>query len=178
MSEQDDQRTGFFKIGKHWPWVIVGMLVVHASIILGTIAVVSARHDLYVEPDYYAKAIDWDNQRAMREMADTMGWTIELAVYDEQVDSGTGRQALEVSIRDRDNQPIDGALVQAEAVHPAHANDRINLVLLGIDDGRYRKPIEMEVPGFWQVHLAIRYQGIQAMIQREIEIRARSAEEE
>ncbi len=175
MSEQHEPTKGFFQIGKHWPWIIVGMLVVHASIMLGTIAYVSAKNDLYVEPDYYAKAVDWDNQRAMREMAENMGWVIEVLVQDSQPDSDAGR-TIQVSIHDRDGQPIDGALVEVESVHPAHANDRINLVLLGVGDGQYRKPIGMDVPGFWQVNLAIRYQGIQAMIQREIEIRERSSE--
>jgi len=170
MSEHNKQQpTGFFKIGKHWPWIIVGMLVVHASIMLGTIAYVSAKNDLYVEPDYYAKAVDWDNQRAMREIADTMGWTIALIIQDPETDS-EAQQTIQVSIHDRQGQPIDGALVEAEAVHPAHANDRINLVLLGIGDGKYQKPTVMEIPGFWQVNLAIRHQGIQAMIHREIEI--------
>ncbi len=170
MSEQHKSVKKVFPLGNRWPWIIVGMLVFHASIILGTIAVVSARHDLYVEPDYYAKAIDWDNQRAMREMAETMGWTIGLKVQEVPSDS-TARQTIQVSIHDRDGQPIDGALIEAEVVHPAHANDRIHLVLLGVSDGQYQRGVKMNIPGFWQVNLAIRYQGVQAMIQREIEIK-------
>jgi len=168
MTESQSTTGGFFKRGKHWPFVIVGMLLFHATLILGTIAVVSARHDLYVEPDYYAKAIDWDNQREMREMADKMGWTVDIALSPTE-QTQTPRSML-VSIMDRNNQPIDGALVELEAVHPAHANNRINLVLIGEGQGHYQKTIAINEPGFWKLNLSIRHQGIEAIVMREIKV--------
>ena len=38
-------------------------------------------------------------------------------------------------------------------------------------DGNYQTSLVMSTPGFWNAHLAIRHQGIQAMVKREIEIR-------
>lgn len=169
QSQSEPSKLGFLKRGKYWPAIIVGMLVLHASIILGTLAVVSARHDLYVEPDYYAKSIDWDNQREMFEAADKMGWVIEITTGDPASDSDPTR-ALSVSIVDANGDPIDRALVELECYHPAHAADRTTAVLLAKGEGTYQTTLAMNTPGFWNAHLSIRHQGIQAMITREIEI--------
>lgn len=165
----DPKPEGFYQLGKHWPWIIVGLLVFHASLIVGTILVVSARHDLYVVPNYYAKAVDWDNQHKMLDAADEMGWTIQIVV--DQPDARADQlQTLRVAITDRDNKPVEGALVEAESFHPAHATDRIDKVLIAQDDGTYQAPVVMEEPGFWKVNLSIRYRGIEAIVRREFRI--------
>jgi len=165
----DPKPRGFFQLGRQWPWIIVGLLLIHASLIVGTIMIVSARHDLYVEPNYYAKAVDWDIQRAILEAADEMGWTIQLIV-DQPTARADQLQTLRVSITDRDHQPVEDALVEAECFHPAHANDRINAVLVLQDNGTYQAPVTMKEPGYWKVYLSIQHRGIQAKVRREFRI--------
>lgn len=167
MDDATSSKSGFFNLGKHWPYLIVGMLIVHASIILGTIAIVSARHDLYVESDYYAKSIDWDNQREMLDAAQNLGWTVDVIAEHTQPDS---TPVMRVSITDANGDSIDGALVEIECFHPAFANERINSVLIADGQGSYQKSLAMSTPGFWQANLSVRYQGIHAMIIREVEI--------
>lgn len=164
------KKLSFLKRGNYWPMIIVGMLVLHASIILGTLTFISARHDLYVEPDYYAKSIDWDNQREMFEAADKMGWVIEIITGEPTTDADQTR-ALSVSIKDANGDPIDRALVELDCYHPAHASDRKSAVLEGMGDGLYQTTLAMNTPGYWNAHLAIRHQGMQAMVMHEIEIR-------
>ena len=166
-------KSGWFKLGKHWPWLIVGMLVVHASIILGTILIVNARHDLYVESDYYAKSIDWDNQRAINENADKMGWGILLDAQmpgQDAKQTPSGSRMMSVTLTDRNGDPIDGALVEIESYHPAHANDRTNIVLIGAGEGVYRRDLVMGTPGIWHAIISLRYQGVQARVTRKIKI--------
>jgi hypothetical protein len=165
----DPKPQGFFQLGRQWPWIIVGLLLIHASLIVGTIMVVSARNDLYVEPNYYAKAVDWDTQRATLEAADEMGWTIQLIV-DQPTARADQLQTLRVAITDRENLPVTGALVEAECFHPAHANDRINTVLVRQDDGTYQAIVEMKEPGFWKINLSIRHRGIEAKVRKEFRI--------
>ncbi len=169
QSDSEVKKLSFLKRGKYWPMIIVGMLTLHASIMLGTLAVVSARHDLYVEPDYYAKSIDWDNQREMFEVADKMGWVIEIVVGEPADDAEQTRQ-MSITIKDANGDSIDRALVELECYHPAHVSDRVKMVMLGMGDGLYQSTLAMNAPGYWNAHLAIRYQGMQAMITREIEI--------
>tara|TARA_R110002111_G_scaffold84170_1_gene131986 strand:+ start:74 stop:619 length:546 start_codon:yes stop_codon:yes gene_type:complete len=169
----NEPKSGFMKLGKHWPWLIVGMLIFHASIIVGTILIVNSRHDLYVESDYYAKSVDWDNQRSISENAEKMGWDISLntqqAITPEGAEDTTAR-IMQVEFFDRNNDPIDGALVEIECFHPAHANNRTNLVLVGQGDGKYAREFTMHTPGLWHVNFSIRYQGVYATLSREIEI--------
>lgn len=177
MDTSTPSKLGFLKRGKYWPWIIVGMLVIHASIILGTIAFVSARHDLYVEPNYYAKAIDWDNQRAIKEAADKMGWSVQLHI-DEQasIDQSNAdallERFLEIALKDANNDPITRALVEIEAYHPAHATDRINKVLLADPEteGHYQTRVPIITPGFWKINIFIRHQGVEASLIKEVEI--------
>jgi nitrogen fixation protein FixH len=167
MEDGQPKISGFLKLGKHWPLLIVGMLVVHASIILGTIAIVSARHDLYVETDYYAKSIDWDTQREMLDAAENLGWAIQVAAGESDSDDS---QVMRVSISDANGESIDGALVEIECFHPANATERINAVLIADGDGAYQKSLALNKPGYWQANLAIRYQGVHAMVRKEVEI--------
>ena len=167
--DSDIAELGFLKRGKYWPAIIVGMLVLHASIILGTLAFISARHDLYVEPDYYAKSIEWDSQRALFESADKMGWQITIVVGEPSSPTDQAREFL-VTIVDANADPIDRALVELDVYHPTHASERTSHVLLGIGQGQYKASTEMTNPGFWQAHLAIRHQGVEALVKREIQI--------
>lgn len=164
------KKTGFFKIGKHWPFVIVGMLFFHASLMIGTILVINARHDLFVEPNYYAKSIEWDSQREKMETPDRLGWQIDLET-DQPTKDSTDLRTMRVTLKDRNGDSIDRALVEVVSFHPAHANNRIQSVLIENDAGIYEKQLAMNEPGFWKVNLTIRYQGAEALVNREIEIR-------
>ena len=156
-------KPGFFRIGKHWPFVIAAMLLAHASLMLGTIAYVSSKNDTYVETDYYAQAVEWDDQRARLETADDMGWSIEI---DESDDANP-----RVTLTGPDGRPLDGALVEFECVHPAHAQTRAAAVLLGTGNGTYTtSEITLTTPGFWKAEISIRHSGAHAIVRREFEI--------
>jgi nitrogen fixation protein FixH len=169
---QDVQKRGFFRSGKHWPWVIVGMLIFHASIIIGTLLMISAREDLYVEPDYYAKSIDWDNQRAIKENADRLGWDISFVVVGADIEGfSEAKKQVMVTLKDANGDSMDRALVEVECYHPAHANDRQYAVVHGLGDGVYETALDIQTPGFWKVQIAIRFQGMQATVVKEFEVR-------
>jgi nitrogen fixation protein FixH len=160
----DQPKRGFMKLGKHWPLVIVGMLLLHASIIVGTIVVVSSKNDMYVEPDYYAKSVDWDTQRAMLQAAEEMGWVVDI-----RADSSANK--LTVSIMDRNGDPIEGALVEVHCVHPADESTRSQAVLYADGESSYStKSIAMNQAGFWKTNISIRHRGVHAMLNREVEV--------
>lgn len=165
---QSPAPKGFFKRGKHWPFVIVGMLLFHASLMIGTIVYVAAKHDLYVDADYYAKSVDWDTQKQRLEAPNKAGWVVSVCVTQE--DSTPESSVLRVTILDASGQPIEGALVEVECFHPAHANIRINKVLHATDDHAYQQRLAMNTKGFWQTNLTIRHQGTHAVVVREVEI--------
>lgn len=166
---QSPLKKSFFNRGKHWPFVIVGMLLFHASLMIGTIAYVGAKHDLYVDKDYYAKSVDWDTQREQLDASTNAGWTVEVITV--QSDATPDSQTMRVTILDASAQPLDGALVEVECFHPAHANIRLNKVLHATDKHAYEQQLAMTTKGFWQINLSIRHQGTQALIVREVEIK-------
>ncbi|MEX0875860.1 MAG: FixH family protein [Phycisphaerales bacterium] len=166
ISTTPPPRKGFFRRGKHWPFVIVAMLLVHASLMIGTIAHVSSKGDTWVETDYYAKSVDWDNQRAMQEAAADMGWSVDLTT--EHALAGT--RLLRATITDSSGRPVEGALVEIQCVHPAQLNNRLSAVLHESPDGGYARVMEIDAPGFWKATLSIRHAGVDALVIREFEI--------
>lgn len=153
--------------GRHWPLIIVGMLLAHASLMIGAIAVVSAKHDLHVEEDYYAKSVDWDHQRELMGKADEMGWDVAISA---DASPGVQSRDLRVMLTDASGAPVDGALIEVEMIHPAHIGDRLAAVLHETDQGVYARPLALSPAGYWRAKLSIRHKGVQALLTREIEI--------
>lgn len=157
--------------GRHWPLIIVGMLLAHASLMIGTIVYVGAKHDLHVEEDYYAKSVDWDNQRELMGKADEMGWDVAISA-DVPPSAGERPQErdLRVTLTDASGAPIDGALIEVELIHPAHIGDRQAAVLHETDKGVYARPLALSPAGYWRANLSIRHRGVRALLTREVEI--------
>ncbi len=163
------KKRGFFSLGKHWPYVIVLMLLAHATLIVGTIVYVGGKHDTYVDPDYYAKAVDWDEQREMKEAADKEGWTV--AIKTELVDDDPAQRTVELQLLDMHANPIDDALVELVCYHPAELARRIDSVLVyDGDDSMYQSKLPIERPGIWVAELTIQRRGVTALLTRDLDV--------
>lgn len=105
------------------PWILwpafVGFIAL-TSLSGATWLIVSAHSDecFAVEPDYYAKAVRWDDTaRQARENA-RLGWTISLDQRDRQ---------LFATVRRSDGSPITAAEVRAVAFAHVRAAERCDL---------------------------------------------------
>lgn len=108
-----ERRAG--KSGWGWPLFVVGLLAL--PVVFGGWLAWAATHgaDLWVEKDYYKKAIDWDRHMAQQRTNAQLGWTV--AVQPLHVGQGP---AL-VTLRDSQGAPVTGAMLQLQALHLAHA---------------------------------------------------------
>src|SRR6185369_16443836 len=100
------------------------------------------------EPDYYAKAVDFDSTKLRRQASERLGWTAAASLH---VAATTRTTVLVIVLRDRDGQPIRGAGVDVVAFANTRAGDRQNLKLAGSADapGLYSSPIRVDRPGLW-----------------------------
>ena len=149
------KKKGFFNLGKHWPFVIVFMLLAHASLMIGTIIYVSGKNDTYVDPEYYAKSVDWDNQREMKEAVEREGWQIDLRT--EFVDQDASQRVVEFQLVEMDGTPIEDALVELVCYHPNALDNRYDTV-----------PIDRT--GIWVAELTIQRQGIKALLTKDLDV--------
>lgn len=56
--------ASFVRSGRHWPWVIVGMLLMNVGVVTTTI-VLALRHPVEIVPNYYDQALRWDELRGV-----------------------------------------------------------------------------------------------------------------
>lgn len=168
QNNTDPRKKGFFNLGKHWPFVIVLMLLAHASIMIGTIVYVGSKRDTYVDPQYYAKSIDWDNQREMKEAAGNEGWRVDLrAAF---VEDDPAQRRVQLSLLDEDNNPIEDAMVELVCYHPAEMSNRLEAVLLYDADGTYARTLPIERPGIWIAEVTIQRQGVRALLNKDLDV--------
>jgi nitrogen fixation protein FixH len=132
------------KNGAWFPWMLVAILLV--SVGANIYLIIRATNDpsFAVEPDYYAKAVDWDRIQAQKAESDALGWNI---VVD------AGHAELRVELSDRLGQPISGALVEVEAFHNARAADRIRGVMIPRGGGAYAFEGPFERAGIWEYRI-------------------------
>lgn len=167
-SQNREKKKGFFNLGKHWPFVIVLMLLAHASLMIGTIIYVSGKNDTYVDPEYYAKSVDWDNQREMKEAVEREGWQINLRTG--FVDQDASQRVVEFQLVEMDGTPIEDALVELVCYHPNALDNRYDTVLIHDENGVYTRTLPIDRTGIWVAELTIQRQGIKALLTKDLDV--------
>lgn len=167
-ASQNNAKKSFFNLGKHWPYVIVLMLLAHASLMIGTIVYVSGKQDTYVDPDYYAKSVDWDNQREMQEAVEREGWKLDIRTA--FVGEDSSQRKVEFQLVEMDGTPIEDALVELVCYHPNELSKRIDTVLVHDANGTYTRSVPIERTGVWVAELTIQRQGIRALVTKDLDV--------
>src|SRR6056297_599142 len=87
-----------------WRWgsLVVGMLTV--QVVAGAFAIRLATRDpsVAVVPDYYQKALDWDDHVALRRASQKLGWDVLL----QQIDLDKPYSGLQIDVVDRSGRPV------------------------------------------------------------------------
>jgi len=149
------QRTIANSRWRFWPWpgLIVAMLAANAAIVGATIFLAVSDKSFAVEPDYYRKAMSWDQTATQRQLNADLGWIVEIP------DAHSG-QPIALRLLDRDRHVVRGAEVDIVAFHNATANDLLKATLLEIEPGLYRSDETLARAGSWEIRVVAR-QGTQ-----------------
>jgi nitrogen fixation protein FixH len=127
-----------------WAYVPAGLLLAMLAGLLTLARIAKDDPGFSVEGDYYRKASTWDAEMAQRARNDQLGWQVELAANEHE---------LEVTLRDRTGVAIQGARVQVDAFHNARAQQPRTLKLSATGD-RYRAELGPARPGLWEFRLS------------------------
>ncbi len=132
-----------------WPTAIVAVLVAQMS--FGVWMARVARDDPHfaIEPDYYARAVNWDSTMAQSRRDKALGWIASAGMS-----RGTGRAAfLRVTLTDSAGIAVTAVdSVTAEALAVAHAG-LIDKLTLARDGDAYRVTVSIAAPGLWEVQV-------------------------
>ena len=147
-----------FLSANRWPVFIIGFLMM--SIVANGILVYVATRPDVPRPikDYYSRALSWDADRAQLAASRQLGWTVEIKVPAGQQFALSGRRPVDVTVRDRDGQPVTGLEGRLMAMRPANTNLNgfSSLTELPHAPGSYRTLARLEAPGLWQLSIDAR----------------------
>ena len=88
-----------------WPGLIFVFLGANVCVVGITVYFANRADGGATEPDYYRKAINWDQAAAERDRSATLGWKATIA---------TSLNAVTLTLTDREGAAVEGATVQAE----------------------------------------------------------------
>jgi FixH len=134
-----------------WPAIVFGLLALQLVICGAAIALSSGDSTFATEPDYYAKAAQWDATRAARARADDMGWRFESSA----VRLGAAGMRLVLTVRDSRGAIAAGLSVSVEAFHHAAARNRHVQPMAEQPDGSYAAEISPAKSGLWECRYSI-----------------------
>lgn len=133
-----------------WAFVPVVLLVVSVGG-MGAVAAIAADDPSFsLEPDYYQKAVAWDQHQAERAASARLGWKLEAAL---ELEGPTLRLVARVTAAD--GSPLSSARVQAHAFAIARASDLRELVFVERRPGEYTAELGRARPGLWEFRFAV-----------------------
>lgn len=137
-----------------FPGIIFALLGLNFAIVGITVFAANSDGGAVIEPDYYQKALRWDDRRALDDRWRALGWTADV-----ELQPRTNATAIVLNLADRAGGRIGGAVVQALAFRSADAGRRHQLDLKEVGPGRYEGVAPAAGRGEWQVELRIRALG-------------------
>jgi nitrogen fixation protein FixH len=140
-------------ISKYWPVAVIGLaaVVLGANFFLVYLAV--SDPSFAVEPNYYQKALDWDEHRSQEKSNLDLGWKFNFNLAMERGPDGT--LELRALLFDRDGLPIDNARIKVETFHNAMSAYPLEADLEATGDGAYTAALPIRRPGLWEFRFVV-----------------------
>lgn len=135
-----------------WPIGIAVILAVSVAANVFMFRLANGDPSFAVEPDYYRKAVHWDDELAQRRHNVELGWRTTAAL----TPAGDGGAELRVWLTDSTGAPLDGATVRAQAFAVGRAADVSNLTLVASAHpagGSYAARLPAARAGRWELRL-------------------------
>lgn len=161
--------------GLGWPIAMTLVLATTVGVNLFVYRIAASDPSVAVEPDYYNKAVHWDDELAQRRLNRELGWRSAITLSAGNGMGGAGE--LSVRLTDSTGAPLEGATVSAQAFPVARANQVAALELVAsagdADDGSqgiYAAPLAVTRRGRWEVRLAVTHDGDRFTSTQQVEL--------
>jgi nitrogen fixation protein FixH len=134
-----------------WPVLVIVLLAGHVLLLSGVVLLATRDRAFAIEPDYYQKALHWDDTGAQQQTNTRLGWHAELSLGDTV--GALGERALICKLTAPDDQPLDGAHVTVLAFPHAQATLATECELPALGGGRYATAVRFQRKGVWEFRL-------------------------
>ena len=140
------------KRGLGWPIGMAVILLLTVAANVGVIMVANDDPSFAVEPDYYQKAVHWDDAMAQARANESLGWRLEPSL---SLSAGAPAR-LVVRLSDSSGAPLAGATLTVQAMHNARAAEVFAATLAPADvAGAYRAELPLERAGQWELRFEV-----------------------
>lgn len=143
------------KPGQGWPITIVGMLLMNMAIVGVTLYYATSTRTSDAVPDYYAKALHWDDTARQRSANAAMGWTAAVTIRPR-----AGGSIVRMHLTDGAGAPIRTAKIELEMFHQGDPRVKFPVVMAAQGDGWFEGTLGSERFGRWHVHAVIEAVGM------------------
>jgi len=137
--------------GWYWPVGLVALLVGSAGANIALLVITSRDASFAVEPDYYAKALAWDETMVQQAHNAALGWSLGLRV---EPTGERERLSVAVGLSDGAGAPLPDARIAVEALHNARASRVLTAVLEPHGLG-YAAVMPLARPGLWEFRVRV-----------------------
>jgi nitrogen fixation protein FixH len=133
---------------RRWPIIIVAVLVAQMGFGIWMARVAGGDPHYAVEPDYYARAVNWDSTMAQSRRDRALGWNAAATL----IRTSAHGAALQIALVDSLGVALQVDSVHVEALAVAHAS-AIHRLTLTPDGPAYGATIGDAGTGLWELRL-------------------------
>lgn len=135
--------------GRHAAYILVGFFAVVVAVNFLMARLASSTFGGLVVENSYVASQDFNRWLDEAEREKALGWKAEL--------QRAGNSTLVMSLADLHGNPITGAIVAVNAVHPLGRQPDHELVVHELGGGRYSAPLQ---PGRWRLRVQVAKDGV------------------
>lgn len=131
-----------------WTGFILMFFLIQAVIWMFAISVTANDHSHAVVNDYDEQAFKWDEYRKQQRASKSLGWNAQLQIAPNR--DTQGNRVVDLSIVDRNQNPVEKASIEFDAFHVGRAADIQSVPLEETEPGVYRGCLRVRHGGNWQ----------------------------
>ena len=157
-----DSRRGIL-----WPVAVAAILLLTVSANVAVYALANDDPSFAVEPDYYRRALRWDDEMAQARANAALGWRLAPALGP----MGETGAALVARLADSAGAALEGATVKVRGAHTGRASDVLSATLAASPDapGAYAAVLPVRRAGQWELRFDVRWRGQHFTATRRVE---------
>lgn len=130
-----------------WTGMILGLLGLQVGLCVVGV-VMATRTRVPVEPNYYNKGLNWDQQRAEQAASDQLKWTSQLIVTEGAKQEHHKKVTL--TLVDADGKTVENVVADVMFYHKARPTDVTNARLTSTSPGVYSAEVPLRYAGWYE----------------------------
>lgn len=155
-------------------WIGVVFAFIGLNFVIVTITVTASQMSRTpVEPDYYRRALKWDQSAQQTAMNRSLGWSLTPEVVPAPAATQaapTAAPRLRIRLVDSAKNPVRTATVVCELFHESDPTSAREVTLQGGEGGVYIADTSIDRPGLWRANFTCRASAMTFTTSKQLEL--------